>query len=126
MFLMGHQFKPVLLEQRPEFVSHQMAVKKNKKSSLAVWLMSLHTDNMTVQHLADKNWDLVKLHIVFCEVTTKMQKTTCFVLAYHRLEKTIASLIKHLIPFVHATEIILRRTNYITIKETPVRHSVPV
>lgn len=58
MFLMGHQFKPVLLEQRPEFVSHQMAVKKNKKSSLAVWLMSLHTDNMTVQHLADNKLGL--------------------------------------------------------------------
>lgn len=55
---MGYQFKPVLLEQRPEFVSHQMAVKKKKKSSLAVWLMSLHTDNMTVQHLADNKLGL--------------------------------------------------------------------
>lgn len=49
-FFIGRQFKPVLLGQRPGFVSHQMAV---KKSSLAVWLMSLHTDNMTFQHVAD-------------------------------------------------------------------------
>lgn len=31
---------------------------KKKKSSLAVWLMSLHTDNMTVQHLADNKLGL--------------------------------------------------------------------
>lgn len=56
---MGYQFKPVLLEQRLEFVSHQMAVKKKKKKSLlAAWLMSLHTDNMTVQHLADNKLGL--------------------------------------------------------------------